>query len=165
MKYFWNTVKHKWYIFLASFRTGLPIWRVIIHDLSKFTKAELPHYEREFFGDKGDPLGFARAWLHHQNRNDHHPEYWITRADHSHGYANGATGDICILMPDVCVAEMITDWLAASRTHTGSWDMTGWLKENLGKKRWHMDTEQSVLYELKRLGIVSRKVYDELQGS
>ncbi len=63
MKYFILTLKHKWFVLLAGLRVRkIPLWRLIIHDWSKFTKYELPHYERQFFGDKGDPEGFAKAW-------------------------------------------------------------------------------------------------------
>lgn len=83
MNYFWLTIKHKWFVFLAGLKTGVPLWRLIIHDWSKFTPSELPHYQRQFFGDKDDPLGFAAAWLHHQNHNPHHWEYWLPRSGHA----------------------------------------------------------------------------------
>lgn len=78
MSYFWATIRHKWFVLLASYKIGLPFWRAIVHDLSKFTKAELPHYNRQFFGDKGDELGFAHAWLHHQNKNPHHWGHYLS---------------------------------------------------------------------------------------
>lgn len=83
MKYAWLTLKHKWFLLLASRKTGVGLWQALIHDLSKFTPAELPAYGRQFCGDKGDPQGFARTWLHHQNTNPHHWEYWVPRTDHS----------------------------------------------------------------------------------
>ena len=150
MKYFWITVKHKWFVFLASLRTGLPLWRVIIHDLSKFMRAELPHYDRQFFGDKNDPVGFAGAWLHHQNLNPHHWEYWITRSDHSHGGSGAVDG--CLKMPRLYVIEMITDWLGASKAYTGSWDMTTWLEGNLQKMRLHPETRLEIWHQLFLLG-------------
>jgi len=142
MKYFWVTLKHKWFILLAARKVGLPLWRAIVHDLSKFTRVELPHYDRQFFGDKDDPAGFAAAWLHHQNHNPHHWEYWITRSDHSHG-ASGAV-DGCLPMPKTDVCEMIADWMAASRAYTGSWDMTKWLSKNLNKIQLHPETRKQV---------------------
>ena len=150
VKYFFITLKHKWFILLASFKTGLPIWRVIVHDLSKFTHAELSHYERQFFGDKADPQGFAIAWLHHQNANPHHWEYWITRSDHSHGESGAEDG--CLPMPAIYVREMVTDWMGASKAYTGSWEMESWLLQNLPRMNLHRITRRRVTDELKRIG-------------
>ena len=57
LKYIWLTVKHKVFVFRAGLRTKAPLWRLIIHDWSKFTPSEAPHYGRQFFGDKSDPEG------------------------------------------------------------------------------------------------------------
>lgn len=149
MRYFWATVRHKWFVLLASFKTGLPLWQAIIHDLSKFSRAELPHYDRQFFGDKGDPKGFARAWLHHQNCNPHHWEYWITRSDHSHGGSRAEDG--CLQMPSIYIVEMVTDWLGASRAYTRSWDMTEWLEKNLPNMKLHSNTRVIMQYVLKHI--------------
>src|SRR5690242_13198583 len=105
MSYFLATWRHKWYVFLAGLTLHVPLWRLLFHDWVKFTPAELPHYERQFFGDKSDPMGFAYAWLDHQNRCDHHWEYWVTRSEHSRG-SNGVD-DGCLPMPEVCVREMV----------------------------------------------------------
>lgn len=136
MKYAWVTLKHKWYVFRACRRMRVPLWRAIVHDWSKFTRAELPHYDRQFFGDKGDPAGFAAAWLHHQNHNPHHWEYWITRSGHAAGDNNAG----CLPMPETYIREMIADWMGASKAYTGSWRMEEWLSENLPKMRLHPDT-------------------------
>ena len=150
MRYFWATIRHKWLVFLAGLRTGLPLWRSLIHDLSKFTRAELSQYDRQFFGDQGDPEGFALAWLHHQNCNSHHWEYYVTRSDHSHGGSGAVDG--CLPMPAVDVIEMVTDWMGASRAYTGSWAMGTWLEENLPRMRMHPDTRRLVYQLLFRLG-------------
>jgi hypothetical protein len=145
LKYFWATIRHKWFVFLASLKLGLPLWRAVIHDWSKFLPSELPYYEREFFGDKGDPDGFAIAWLRHQNRHDHHPEFWITRSDHVHGGVDGSATDGCLSMSEVAITEMVADWLGASMAYTGTWDMQDWLAENLPKKRLHPHTRIKVI--------------------
>lgn len=147
---FWETLLHKWFVLLASRKVGLPLWRVIVHDLSKLTKAELPHYNRQFFGDKGDALGFASAWVHHQNRNDHHWEYWITRSDYPRVVDLAIDG--CLPMPTVCVREMIADWMGAGRLKTGSWDISEWLACSLPKMRLHPETRDRVETELARIG-------------
>jgi len=150
MRYAWSTLVHKWFVFLASLCVGLPLWRAMIHDLSKFTPAELLHYNRQFFGDKGDPQGFAMAWLHHQNLNSHHWEYWVTRSDHSKGTSGAVDG--ALPMPLIYIREMIADWMGASRAYTGSWDMSKWLGEHLPLMKLHPQTLDKIKDELETLG-------------
>lgn len=150
MKYFWSTLRHKWFVLLAGFQVGLSLWQSITHDLSKFTRAELPHYNRWFFVDKDDPNGWLRAWLHHQNFNPHHWEHWIIRTDHTRGRGNIVDG--CLPMPERYVREMIADWMGASRGYTGSWDMSEWLATNLSKMKLHPVTRQRIDSVLVKLG-------------
>lgn len=147
MKYFFVTLKHKWFVFLAGIKIGVPLWLLLVHDWSKFLSSELPHYNRQFFGDKGDPDGFAVAWLYHQNRHPHHPEFWITR--HKHSHSEDVSVDECLPMPRVYVKEMITDWMGASMAYTGKWNMSAWLKKELPKKRLHPRT-RIIVYEMLR---------------
>lgn len=146
MHYFWAIIKHKWFVLLASFKTGLPLWLAITHDLSKLTWAELPHYSRQFFGDKGDPEGFAIAWLHHQNRNDHHWEWWVTRSDYNQHAING-----CLPMSSIAILHMITDWIAVRRAQFETWDSSKWKPLGLYNAKVHPDTRKRVSSELKRL--------------
>lgn len=147
LKYIWLTVKHKAFVFRAGLWTGAPIWRLVVHDWSKFTPAEAPHYGRQFFGDQGDPLGFSYAWLHHQRVNPHHWEYWIPITGHN----RGGYGDMEPLpMPEWAVREMVADWFGASRAYEGDWpksvDDWGWMQANLGriKEQMHPDTSALV---------------------
>lgn len=43
-------------------------------------------------------------------------------------------------MPQHYALEMIADWMGASKTYTGSWDMSDWLAENMNKIRVHSKT-------------------------
>ena len=123
-------LKHKWFVFVAGRQTGVSYWRMLIHDWTKLLPIEALAYARYFNGSKDDPEGFARAWLHHQNCNPHHWEYWIARSGHKVG-----PGEAKVLeMPEQFVHEMVADWMAASRAYTGSWDMTKWLRENFWTK-------------------------------
>ena len=149
MSYFWLTLKHKWFVFLAGLRTKAPLWRLIIHDWSKFTPAELPHYQRQFFGDKGDPAGFIAAWVHHQNTNPHHWEYWIPRTGHNRCTPPYRDNEP-IPMPEWAVREMVADWLGAGRAYEGEWPMGNdpdewhWYGENYWKMRLHPETREMV---------------------
>lgn len=144
LRYLWLTLKHKAYVFQAGLWTGAPLWRLIIHDWTRFTPSEAPHYGRQFFGDKGDPLGFAYACLHHQRCNPHHWEYWVP-----------ASGREPLPMPEWAVREMVADWLGTSRAYEGSWPTSRedwpWLKANLDKINLHPDTRKLVDLTLMRV--------------
>ena len=118
LRYMWLTVKHKAFVFRAGLRTDAPLWRLIIHDWSKFTPIEAPHYGRQFFGRADDSLGFSRAWLHHQHHNPHHWEHWIPVTGHNRG---GYDDLEPLPMPEWAVREMVADWLGASRAYEGRW--------------------------------------------
>lgn len=79
LMFLWVTLKHKYFVFVAGLRTGAPLWRLVIHDWSKFLPSEAWHYGRQFYGDASEPQAFNRAWLLHQNRHPHHWEYWLPR--------------------------------------------------------------------------------------
>lgn len=161
LKYIWLTIKHKAFVFRAGIKTGAPIWRLLIHDWTKFTPSEAPHYGRQFFGDGGDPLGFAQAWNHHQKHNPHHWEYWFPITGHDRG---GYPGMEPLPMPDWAVKEMVADWYGASRAYEGSWPYDRplhewrWFTENFPKirKQMHPATQDRVL------GILSRKFAEDV---
>lgn len=158
--YAWATIRHKWFVLLACRRTGVPLWRASVHDLSKFTFTELPAYGRQFFGDKGDPDAFARAWLHHQNANPHHWEYWIPRSGHVR--SEGAPEPLP--MPETYAREMVADWMGASRAYTGSWDMRDWLTKNLPKMILHRKTRDWVFAILLEIDYDGWQLYAKALG-
>lgn len=115
--YFTLALKHKWYVFLSGLKIKCPIGRLITHDLSKFSSIEYPYYQNFFFGDKSKILEFSRAWLHHQNTNDHHWEYWFPRSGHSLG---SSPDDLSMIeMSDGACLEMVSDWMGASWAYGG----------------------------------------------
>lgn len=154
LRYVWLTCQHKWFVFVAGLRTGAQLWDLVIHDFSKFGRAEAPHYGRQFFGDRSDPLGFARAWAHHQNHNPHHWEYWIPRTGHDRG---GFPGGEPLPMPERYAREMVADWLGASRAYEGAWPRSRsewtWFQKNFEKLRLHPDTRVAVEQALVRGGL------------
>lgn len=134
MDYFFLTLKHKWFVFCAGLKLKVPMWRLIKHDLSKLSTKEYKHYQKQFFGQIHDEEGFAKAWLHHQNHNDHHWEYWISRTAHFKSVFNINNKDKVLEMPEVCVREMIADWIGASRAYESKYPTKGnwnWLNNNL----------------------------------
>ena len=143
-----RVICHKWFVIVAGWRVGVPFLTTLVHDLSKVMPPEIIAYTRQFFMDEKDRDEWAYAWLHHQNSNKHHWNYYIDR-----GYP-----DKCLKMPDKYAKEMIADWMATSRAYSGIWDITDWLKKNWDKIRLHEDTRCYVRNVLKRLGYDMSKI-------
>jgi hypothetical protein len=140
-------------VFLAGLCTGAPIWNLIIHDWSKFTRNEYPHYQKQFFGDKSDPEGFIKAWIHHQNHNPHHWEYWIPRTGHGRCTPPYKDNEP-VKMPDCYVKEMIADWLGAGRAYNKTWPDEShwmWFWENFDRMILHPETRNDVVIRVKKL--------------
>ena len=126
LKYLHYVLRHKWYVLQECWRLGIG-WRGIVHDLSKFSRAEWGPYVDRFYGGEWPRYRdvpaewkyhvgnkwteewvqerFDRAWLHHLHHNPHHWQHWILRED---------SGDTKLLrMPYNCMKEMIADWYGA----------------------------------------------------
>lgn len=166
MQYFLLTFKHKWFVFQAGRKVGVSFWRLLIHDWTKFLPSELPHYQRQFFGKKDDPEGFARAWLHHQNSHDHHWEWWIPRTGHTRSIPP-YPDNVPLIMSDQALLEMIADWMGASRAYDGQWprkDQWVWRDKQLPKilPRLHPITAQKVLHELNMHRLLSEEQWEQL---
>lgn len=136
MQYFLLTLKHKWYVFLAGLKTGAPLYNLIVHDWTKFTWAELPHYQRQFFGDKGNPDGFAAAWLHHQNHNPHHWEFWLPRTGHSKGFVMDEAV-VCAHQPETGPYDIVRSGRVLATTGTWKAPVT-----NDEIQQWWDDSEE-----------------------
>jgi len=147
LKYLYMTIKHKYFVFVIGLKLDVSIWRLLKHDISKLSYKELPYYGRQFFGDKSQPDEFIKAWIHHQNHNDHHHEYWVPQTGHNRcdpPYPD----NIPVEMPKECVREMVADWLEASRAYEGKWpDLHNWkwYNENFDKIRVHPKTKNLII--------------------
>lgn len=153
-KYFKYVIRHKWFVFLAGIKTGAPIWRLIIHDWSKFLPCEFFPYADYFYGEKARlqkeewddsrywPLAqkyydsFDRAWLHHQHVNAHHWQHWMLRNDDLRIKA--------LKMPEKYVREMVADWMGAGRAITGRWEVAEWYAKNRDIIQLHAGTRELV---------------------
>lgn len=128
MKYLFDILKHKWFVLVAGFRVGgIPVWRLLIHDWSKFTPTEFIPYRKRFQLGKCSQDEWNKAWLNHIHHNPHHWEYWIL---------NG----VPLRMPDTYVREMVIDWLAAGRSYNGSWHIQSWLNQSFPKMQLHPES-------------------------
>jgi hypothetical protein len=82
LAYFVYVVKHKWHVLEGGLRlSGIPLWRLLVHDASKFSREEWLPYVRQFYNADGtkrnvrdktgayDPSvqseAFKAAWAHH----------------------------------------------------------------------------------------------------
>jgi Family of unknown function (DUF5662) len=134
-------MRHKWFVLLACRRTGTPMWRGLVHDMSKFRPSEWFPYLRTFY----DPLGdkqyepdpdFDLAWLLHQRRNPHHWQAWILRADDG--------GSKALRMPEAFAREMVADWIGAGRAISGRSDPRPWYDKSKHKMKLHPETRALV---------------------
>lgn len=134
------TVRHKWHVFWACLKMGVPIHRAILHDLSKFSPAEWKGYVINFFNRDGtrkqvrdksgaydpneQPIEFKKAWMHHQ-RNKHHWQGWISVGDR---------GTLSVIpIPVTYLREMIADWIGAGIAHAGIDNPRKWYDINKDK--------------------------------
>lgn len=139
LRYLGYLVRHKWFVFRAGLWTGAPVWRLLIHDWSKFLPVEWGAYAWSFYGPwkyKERPewlvASFDRAWLHHQHRNAHHWQHWVLQEDR---------GKVTPLpMPEKLIREMVADWMGAGRAITGQWDVEDWYRRNAPRIRLHPET-------------------------
>jgi hypothetical protein len=112
MKKYWNyfiyVVEHKKNVFIECWKAGLYI-HAFTHDLSKFRPSEfIPYAKKNEGGFKNKKsqsveMNFSLAWLHHQNRNKHHWEYWMCRDGYS------------LPIPTLYIRQIICDWKAMGR--------------------------------------------------
>ena len=140
---------HVAYVQEAGKTLGLPKAQLARHDESKWSQAEFPAYARHFMGG-GDPVNFPAAWLHHIHENPHHWQHWMF----PDGWIlPGSPMENGILeMPEEYALEMIADWMGASKTYTGSWDMAAWLKTNMPRISVHSKTALYLRQVLSSLG-------------
>ena len=114
-KYFKYVVQHKKNVFIECWKMGLYV-HAFTHDLSKFLPSEFIPYAKFFYetdreknykkSDEGN-MNFQIGWLHHQKRNKHHWNYWIS--------VSRFTDIRPLPMPEKYVKQMIADWRGMAR--------------------------------------------------
>lgn len=134
-------IRHKWFVFLACWKCGVPLWRAIIHDWHKFLPSEWFAYAHTFYKPDGskqyvETPDFAHAWNLHQKRGKHHWQHWLLTWDRGETTA--------LEMPETYVREMVADWWGAGRAITGEWKAHHWFKDSSGKMILHPQTRERV---------------------
>ncbi|WP_308721954.1 DUF5662 family protein [Paenibacillus polysaccharolyticus] len=106
-RYFLYVTEHKLNVFIECWHEGLYL-QGIFHDLTKFCPHEFFPYAIKFYSDRKDEvteLRWKKAWLHHQNHNKHHWEYWIVNRNTKEA----------LPMPQKYIIEMVCDWRSFTR--------------------------------------------------
>lgn len=111
---------HKYYVYILGRKLELNRWRLLIHDLSKFSKQEFFPYAKYFYTNNKNEKEFSNAVDHHYENNSHHWEYCVKYPHKIH------SDDI---------SEMVADWVSAKIVYDKSnpIDEKNWtyLKENI----------------------------------
>jgi hypothetical protein len=118
--YFKYIVQHKKNVGIECLKKGM-WWHAITHDLSKFLPSEFFPYAvffhkknraKEYNQSDETDEDFLSGWTHHQKRNKHHWNYWVsvTRKDEI----------IPIPMPNRYIHQMIADWDGMARKFGGN---------------------------------------------
>lgn len=143
IRYLVYLLRHKWYVLIIGRRLHVPLWRLLIHDWSKFTPAEWGPYVSRFFRPRlyglssadtiaGRVRDFHCAFLHHVHFNPHHWQHWVPVDDR---------GELHPLpMPDVYIREMVADWASAGLAKNGELDIAEWYRRERTKMVMDSDT-------------------------
>lgn len=145
IKYLSYIFHHKYHVFTAGLKLRVPVWQLIVHDLSKFRPDEFWPYAEYFYGSlipvseawKGRERqeAFNVAWLKHIHRNPHHHQFWVLRED---------SGDVKALpMPEHYIREMVADWIGAGKA-MGKNNTVAWYDANKDKMVLHPETRKRV---------------------
>jgi hypothetical protein len=136
--YLLYVLRHKYYVFIACRRLGVPLWQSLVHDWTKFTPTEWGPYVRRDFS-KPPELEWERAWEHHWRNNKHHPHVW----------SNGRPAPLP--MPEVYAREMVADWWGAGMAR-GMPNVWAWYEKQKSATALHPETRllvEQLLQELK----------------
>lgn len=139
--YLHYVLRHKWHVFRASRKLGVPLVQSILHDASKFLPSEWKPYVKCFYAPDGskrynETPEFNAAWCAHQRRNLHHWQAWLLKEDEG--------GMFPIPMPMKYIREMVADWVGAGIAITGSNNVCGWYGKNWHKMKLHPVTRAKV---------------------
>lgn len=157
LAYLRYVLRHKREVFLAGLQLGVPLWQLIIHDLSKFSPMEWGPYVAYFYGprysederrvarnilvsylpsDQDIQDSFDAAWLHHQHANPHHWQHWVLREDDG--------GTKVLPMPFRYAKEMVADWMGAGAAMGNPGDTPNWYAKNRDNILLHPHTRELV---------------------
>lgn len=141
LRYLRYVLRHKWWVLYWGLRLDVPLWQLIVHDLSKFGPDEWEAYAEWFYGSHESGMSwpevgklvkrvgradiipqtgvmyayvkgsFDKAWRHHWQNNLHH---WERYAYTWCSIPEHGVHELAnpVPMPDRFKREMLADWLA-----------------------------------------------------
>jgi hypothetical protein len=143
LRYASYILRHKYFVIKAGLIVHAPLYRLLVHDMSKFLPVEWFAYKENFQGPKRNTTNerFRLAWLKHIHRNAHHWEHWCK---FYYGSGGGNIKLRAFKMPESYVREMVADWLAAGRAIHGHYCAMAWYAEHKYKILLHHETRHQV---------------------
>lgn len=114
---------------------------LINHDASKYSSDEYTQYDGHFYC-KDESLAwchknnFKYAWLHHQNTNKHHWQYWVL--------INDEDGIEPLKMPNGSIYEMVADWGSFAFQKKDGNELLKWYESHKKKMILHEQTREFV---------------------
>ena len=135
-----------------------------VHDASKYASPELFPYVlitwKYWCKDNNIKIKISneleeemnKATEHHCLLNDHHPEYFCGRTENliNKDDRDGSTTPSGIIdatkMPDICIAEMVGDWMAVSEERGST--PTEWAEKVINKKWRFTDNQIDFVYDI-----------------
>ncbi len=166
IRYLRYVLTHKWHVLYGGLSLGVPVWRLLAHDWTKFTPAEWGPYVRRFsVGNNSkwekdtDPQEWKEAWAHHWTHNPHHWEYFA----YGHAVDIDSQQHVTAMiypnpvpMPETYVREMVADWYGAGMAQ-GKPDIEAWYEIHKNKMVLHESTRYQVtqlIQEAKRKRLI-----------
>lgn len=146
VSFVFRIIRHKWYVLFYGLQIGgIPLWQLIMHDMSKFSRAEFgPRFRTQVLKFPESREEWQTALDHHWSHNPHHWNYW-TR------------GGLLRQMPEVYVREMFVDWCAAQKTYGGN--IEDWLAQDYSRMQLHPETIKLLIPLMESRGIrIARSV-------
>ena len=123
-------------------------YELVNHDMSKFSEDEYYAYDNYFYPDENgidnEDKGtielaeklFEYAWLHHQNTNRHHWQYWVLIGDDD--------GINPLSMPFMDICEMVADWGSFAYQKKDGSGLIKWYESHKDKMILHETTRMHV---------------------
>ena len=122
------------------------------HDQSKYSDKEYAAYDNYFYGGNtsyGVKTAFDYAWLHHQNHNKHHWQYWVLIKDDPDEF--GQPRMYPLEMPFKYVIEMIADWWSFSWRNNNLEEIFTWYEVHGPSMLLHPKTRDLVNFILDQM--------------
>ncbi len=125
------------------------------HDQSKYSDKEYSAYDNYFYGGNAGydvKRSFDYAWLHHQNHNKHHWQYWVLIKDDPD--IKGRIREEPLEMPFKYVVEMIADWWSFSWKNNNLEEIFSWYDAHRESILLHPKTRNLVEFILNQMHMI-----------